>query len=122
MTYDRYYYQAPMSYDEIVATQGEIIKDWVFGSYQGDYIYLLKKDNEYALVVIGYGSCSGCDALEACGNDEEFEELKQDIIKSIVWVTQEDILNDLNDEELNRWYFHEKEWEDVKAQIIGILK
>lgn len=119
MTYE--YYSPPMSYDEIVATQGEILKDWVMGDWQGDYIYLLKKDDKYSAVVIGYGSCSGCDALQACDNDEDFEALKQDVLRTIVWVTKEDILNDLDDEELNRWYFHEEDWEDIKKEIKEIL-
>ena len=83
MTYE--YYSPPMSYDEIVATQGEILKDWVIGDWQGDYVYLLKNNDWYSLVVVGYGSCSGCDALEGCENDEEFESLKQSILNNIRW-------------------------------------
>ena len=69
MTYE--YYSPPMHYDQIVATQGEVLGQWVMGTWQGDYIYLLKNDDKYSFYVIGYGSCSGCDALEACENDEE---------------------------------------------------
>ena len=43
MTYE--YYSPPMSYDGIVATQGEILKDWTIGSWQGDYVYLLKNED-----------------------------------------------------------------------------
>lgn len=39
------------------------------GSYQGDYFVLVKgPDGQYGFLVIGYGSCSGCDGLQAtCG-------------------------------------------------------
>lgn len=118
---ERYYYQAPMSYDEIVATQGEILKDWVIGSYQGDYVYLVKKDDKYAFTVIGYGSCSGCDALEACGNDEEFNALKEDIVSGIVWGTKQDVYDYVSNQEANRWYFHEEDWVGIRKDILEIL-
>ena len=73
------YYSPPMHYDQIVATQGEMLGNWTLGDWQGDYVYLLKNEDRYAFTVIGYGSCSGCDALEACESDEEFNELKEEI-------------------------------------------
>jgi hypothetical protein len=119
MTYE--YYSAPMSYDEIVATQGEIIKDWIIGSWQGDYVYLLKSGDKYAFTVIGYGSCSGCDALEGCESDEEFNELKEDIVNSIVWGTKQDVLDYVTNQEANRWYFHEEDWVEIRKEIMEIL-
>lgn len=120
MTYE--YYYPPMSYDEIVANQGEILKDWTIGDWQGDYVYLLKNGDKYAFTVIGYGSCSGCDALEGCGNDEEFNELREDIISGIVWGTKQDVYDYVNNQEANRWYFHESEWVDIRKEIMEILK
>ena len=32
--------------------------------YQGDYFVLLRDGNDWGWLVIGYGSCSGCDELE----------------------------------------------------------
>lgn len=119
MTYE--YYSPPMGYDQIVATQGEVIKDWVIGHWQGDYVYLLKNKDLYSLVVVGYGSCTGCDALQSCNNDQEFNELYEDIIRRIVWGTKQDMLNDLNNEENNRWYYHEDEWVDIRKDVIEIL-
>lgn len=120
MTYE--YYSPPMSYDEIVETQGDIIKDWTLGYYQGDYVYLLKNGDKYAFTVIGYGSCSGCDALEGCGDDEEFNELKEDIVNSIVWGTKQDVLDYVTNQEANRWYFHEEDWVEIRKEIKEILK
>ena len=119
MTYE--YYSPPMSYDGIVETQGEIIKDWTLGHYQGDYVYLLKNGDKYAFTVIGYGSCSGCDALEGCGNDEEFNELKDAIVSGIVWGTKQDVYDYVNNQEANRWYFHEEDWVDIRKEILDLL-
>lgn len=119
MTYE--YYYPPMGYDEIVATQGEVIGQWVMGTWQGDYIYLLKNKDKYSFFVIGYGSCSGCDALESCENDEEFNELKQDIINRIAWGTKQEIVDHINNEEANRWYFHEDGWEEIQKEALDLL-
>lgn len=55
-----------IDHQEIMERQGFEILDWeAFGSYQGDYAAIVKKDNKVGFIVIGYGSCSGCDALEA---------------------------------------------------------
>ena len=119
MTYE--YYSAPMSYYEIVATQGEILKDWIIGDWQGDYVYLLKNGDKYAFTVIGYGSCSGCDALEGCENDEEFNRLKESIINGIVWGTKQDVYDYVFNQEANRWYFHEEDWVGIRKEIMEIL-
>ena len=55
-----------IDHQEILERQGFEILDWEsFGSYQGDYAAIVKKDGKVGFTVIGYGSCSGCDALQA---------------------------------------------------------
>lgn len=44
----------------------------VIGSYQGDFVFGLRDGDRYGFVVIGYGSCSGCDALEAAVYSERW--------------------------------------------------
>ena len=55
------------------------------GDYQGDYFALLKgPDGRYGFVVIGYGSCSGCDGLEAVrGYGEEGIEAREAKLKEV---------------------------------------
>lgn len=120
MTYE--YYSPPMSYDEIVATQGEILKDWVIGDWQGDYVYLLKNGDKYAFTVIGYGSCTGCDALQGCENDEEFNQLKEEIIRGIVWGTAEEVRNYATNKNANRWYYHEHDWKTIRRELKAELR
>jgi hypothetical protein len=54
------------SYEDIVRSWPYEVLDFeTFGSYQGDHLALLKNGDAIGLVVFGYGSCSGCDKLEA---------------------------------------------------------
>ncbi|AEO93500.1 gp241 [Bacillus phage G] len=62
--------------------------DWIieagFRDYQGDFFFLGKdKDNNIYYIVSGYGSCSGCDALQACDNFEDVKTLRDDLKRSI---------------------------------------
>lgn len=55
-------------YEELVGSWGhEVLSFDTIGSYQGDHLVLLRDGDRYGIVVIGYGSCSGCDALQAVG-------------------------------------------------------
>ncbi len=46
------------------------------GDYQGDLFSLFKDGSKYGYLVFGYGSCSGCDTLEAVQMDEGYEGIK----------------------------------------------
>ncbi len=120
MTYE--YYSAPMGYDGIVATQGEIIKEYIVGEWQGDYVYLLKNGERFGFTVIGYGSCSGCDVLQGCENDEEFNELKEDVIKGIFWGTAEEVRDYITNNNANRWYYTEHDWKTIRRELKAELR
>ena len=48
----------------------KILKWKTLGSYQGDHVALVEaKGGQVGFAVIGYGSCSGCDALEGTGGE-----------------------------------------------------
>lgn len=55
------------------------------GSYSGDSLYLVKEGNRFGYLQFGWGSCSGCDALQACRNYKELDELRQSLYDSIKW-------------------------------------
>lgn len=55
------------------------------GSYSGDSLYLVKEGNRFGYLQFGWGSCSGCDALQACRNFKELDELRQSLYDSIKW-------------------------------------
>jgi hypothetical protein len=54
--------------------------------YQGDSRVLLRDGDRYGLLTFGWGSRSGCDALQAAeGNDTEVRELRDDLWRAIHW-------------------------------------
>lgn len=55
--------------------------------YQGDSRYLFKNldTGEFGFLNFGWGSCSGCDALQACNSDEDVNDLTTDLYNSIRW-------------------------------------
>jgi len=110
------------SYDSLVASAGTIIKDWNIGDYQGDYVYLLKNGDKFGFTVVGYGSCSYCDALQSCDNQEEVDILKESIVKDIFWGTAEEVEAYAIKEDANRWYYHDHEWKTIKRELKAELR
>lgn len=78
--------ERPGYLDLVRSFEAEIIASTSEGSYDGDYFFVLKKGNEYGYLTFGYGSCSGCDALQACDTPEEVQALRDSLYNSIWWV------------------------------------
>jgi hypothetical protein len=61
------------------------------GDYQGEVYALVRKweDNEYVYGIAqwSYGSCSHCDAIEACDSAEDFKEVYEQMVHHIRWDT-----------------------------------
>ena len=55
--------------------------------YQGDSRLLFhdKEKDRYGFLTFGWGSCSGCDALEACNSLQDVELLRTQLANSISW-------------------------------------
>lgn len=95
------------------------------GSYQGDSIILLKRWNEYYIANWGWGSCSGCDALEASNdNADSLAELVLDYQSSItpkldseeavlVYIEKEKV-NSYNKEMLHNFEIEVKKYFDAQ--------
>lgn len=71
-------------------------------NYQGDTRVLFKDGDRIGHLIFGWGSCSGCDALQACGSFDELNELAQELYNNIKWF-------DSTQEALN--YFNNHDWE-----------
>jgi len=84
-----------LSYHQILDWCGSVWFSADEGSYQGDLYVVLTKQRmvggdwrqQWGLAVIGYGSCSGCDALEGARRDGRVETLQlvKDIANNIRW-------------------------------------
>ena len=63
--------------------------------YQGDSRVLYsaydygKRKTRIGYLNFGWGSCSGCDSLQACGSTEEIQKLMDDLYASIKWFDEE---------------------------------
>lgn len=67
--------------------------------WQGDSRYLFSdpnKDNRYGILIYGWGSCAGCDALDACDSHNERVELRDQLFDSIKWGTAKESLEYMN--------------------------
>jgi hypothetical protein len=55
-----------MSYEFVLKFAGAKVIDYKeFGSYQGNWIAVIKKGKSYCFVIDYFGSCSGCDAFQS---------------------------------------------------------
>ena len=82
----------PSDYGELVESmEYEVLAQADDDDYQGDSLYLLRDGQRYGVLTFGWGSCSGCDALQACSTMTEATELRDELHQSITWGSQEEI-------------------------------
>lgn len=73
------------SYDIMLNEFGNIVVQVDDDDYQGDSRILYKDGNRFGYLQFGWGSCSGCDALQGCSNIEEVQDLMDDLHSRIQW-------------------------------------
>lgn len=110
-------------YQPILNSLGEILLQIDDDDYSGDSRILIKKDNRYGILIFGWGSCSGCDALQACDNTTELEELIFKIESDVKWFdTKNDVLNYLkNHDWIGDYSFNQKETKDFLNKAYTLL-
>lgn len=76
----------PDDYQPIIKSFGSVAIQVDDNDYQGD-TRVLYNDNEkgLGLLIFGWGSCSGCDALQAVSSHAELQELIDELEQSIKW-------------------------------------
>lgn len=90
------------SYEVIATVRGqEVVYFMQFGRYQGEWVLVSKDENNYYVYKGSYGSCSGCDHLEAEDPNtlEEAQKFIQDYIPFIT-LTKEVALSAISRKEL----------------------
>lgn len=119
------YYFETDSFDYTDAFEGYEIKvSKTLGSYQGDILYIIQDDDRFGFVGVGYGSCSGCDALQACNTAEDVLSLFNRIRSDIHWEDNALSLYEwLQDREHNlQWYgYYETELEQFLKEANDFL-
>lgn len=107
------------SYDDLVKDFATIEISHTLGYYQGDIVYVLSGGDRYGFLVVGYGSCPGCDALQACDSVEAVEYLQNTLRDGIKWFDsfsdlKEYVLHDNRDLE---WFPYEAGWDDFVEKV-----
>ena len=87
-------------------------------NYEGDSRLLLENGERYGILVFGWGSCSGCDALDACSSLAEVRELRKDIYERIVWGNAEETLSYLRNHDWRGDFSWNRETRDFIEKAI----
>jgi hypothetical protein len=95
-------FYGPGNYQPIINEIGNVLVQVDDQDYQGDSRVLYEKDGKFGYLIFGWGSCSGCDALQGCSTVSDIQELIDKLSRSVVWY---DSLAEL------KQYFNEKDWE-----------
>lgn len=106
---------------------GELLANQCIGDWQGDEHFLVKRGDEYAHVVLGYGSCSHCDTLQACQDAEdpfaELAEYANDVAGRIMWRTKDEIMTYLKEHDAEgSWYGGGEDWKQFQKECFDALK
>lgn len=101
------------SYEDLVGSLGVEIILWRSDEdYQGDSYVAVKDGDRYGYLTFGWGSCSGCDALEACSSVDEFSALRDDLEGGITWF---DSLPEFKDYVANDKNLNDLSWRSTEA-------
>lgn len=94
-------FYGPCDYQPIINSFGSVLIQVDDSDYQGDTRVILEHDSKFGWLNFGWGSCSGCDALQACTTHKDIDLLINDLKNSIKWF---DTLDSL------KQYFSTKDW------------
>lgn len=102
-----------------------------FGSWQGDYAVVVSNpEGQFAMTVFGYGSCSGCDALEGAETWEDIEVMADSFSSNLTWfnspqeVYEAAAAAEAEEAAKYSWYEHDSEYPvwvegELKAWALG---
>ena len=96
-------FYGPFEYTPLLDSMGyETLLRTDDSGYQGDSRLILHDGTRYGVLIFGWGSCSGCDSLQACDSMKEIEELRTRLRDDIKWFdTRAELLS----------YFETHDWE-----------
>lgn len=80
---NKYYFWC--DYQPMIEAFGKIAIQVDDADYQGETRVLYDNNGKIGHLIFGWGSCSGCDALQACRNLEDVQELCNELENDIKW-------------------------------------
>jgi hypothetical protein len=121
---DQKYYFSVYDYQPMIDAFGKVAIQVEDNDYQGDTRVLYDNDGKIGFLVFGWGSCSGCDALQACSNYDEVQELCDELQNKIQWfASKEEALAWAKEKDWEiEFYWHEEETKEFVREIIKYLE
>lgn len=139
-----------MSYGSLISNRFNVLMSEYFGSYQGDAFFVVEGPGDtVGLIVVGYGSCSGCDWYEATitdacecsppytegfhyGYSDEDEcpgltaalnEMEESLTSNVTYQTKEALAAYLEDEYMqeSKYYFYEDGAKEAMQRMVNQL-
>jgi len=106
-------------YSPIIDELGEVLVQVDDDDYQGDTRVLLKKDGRYGFLNFGWGSCSGCDSLQACESLQQLQSLADGLESDVKWFdTLEEAKNYIcSQDREGSYYYHIYEWKNFIEKV-----
>jgi hypothetical protein len=99
-------------YSPLIESIAEVVAREDDDGYQGDTFVIFRDANNksrFGFLSIGWGSCSGCDALQSCSSPLEVEELRDGLARGVKWGTAQEIADHMRGAE-ERCEYYVGEW------------
>lgn len=112
-------------YSPIIESFGDVLVQVDEDDYSGDSFVLLRKVDQYGFLCFGWGSCCGCDALQACETVEHLDELINELQNDIKWFDSlAEAKTYIADDPLRRGshYYHAEEWNEFKTKVMEVAE
>lgn len=114
------YFWAPYDYTPIINSLGKAVVTLEENGYHGDTFVVYRFDNDWGILIFGWGSCSVCDALQGCSSYKEIDKLIEQLKSEIKhFPTLEDLKSYVADKYTNKgsWYYHSESWQEFATQV-----
>ncbi len=122
----QYGFDEPWDYTPIIEALGHPLIRTDEDGYCGDTFVLLRsKENEnlYGYLTFGWGSCSGCDELQACNSYAELQELIDRFENDVKWDTAPNLYKYFLTHDWNGdWVGHSSTFKEFYSQAVRELQ
>lgn len=92
--------------------------------HQGDSWAVVSDGDRWGFLTFGWGSCSGCDALQACDSLKDFDDLRTVLYDGIVWKdSKDDLLKYMTGKDWEvEWYGRDGEFSKFLKEALEFLR
>lgn len=111
-------------YNPMIKAFGNVVVQVDDEDYSGDTRVLYDNNSKIGHLVFGWGSCSGCDALQACGDYDVLQALCDELENEIKWFdsAKEALEWFVNRDWELQYEWHEEETQEYIQKAVEYLK